>query len=197
MAARSPLRESERAIPQPQRRLPLLSRCLRRAAVAGHEEGVRHRGGDSRPVVAAQRAPRRHRLSHEGVPADGTWTSEQSLYNLAVRAVELELIPALRSLGIGLIPYSPLHAGLLIGLLETATEGGMTDDSTRQRSKRTATSWKRTKGCVRTWAQSRRRWRWPGCCVTLSSPPRSSERRRSRSSMPTSARCRCNWTPTS
>ena len=37
-------------------------------------------------------------------------TSEQSLYNLAVRAVEMELIPALRSLGIGLIPYSPLHA---------------------------------------------------------------------------------------
>jgi aryl-alcohol dehydrogenase-like predicted oxidoreductase len=31
-------------------------------------------------------------------------TSEQSLYNLAVRTVELELIPALRSLGIGLIP---------------------------------------------------------------------------------------------
>ena len=30
-------------------------------------------------------------------------TSEQSLYNLAVRTVELELIPALRSLGIGLI----------------------------------------------------------------------------------------------
>src|SRR4051812_47281346 len=34
-------------------------------------------------------------------------TSEQSLYNLAVRAVELELIPALRALSIGLIPYSP------------------------------------------------------------------------------------------
>ena len=49
--------------------------------------------------------------------------SEQSLYNLAVRAVELELIPALRCLGIGLIPYSPLHAGLLAGVLETATEG--------------------------------------------------------------------------
>src|SRR5215216_6229059 len=39
-------------------------------------------------------------------------TSEQSLYNLALRAVEMERIPALRSLGIGLIPYSPLHAGL-------------------------------------------------------------------------------------
>jgi aryl-alcohol dehydrogenase-like predicted oxidoreductase len=31
-------------------------------------------------------------------------TSEQSLYKLAVRAVEQELIPALRHLGIGLIP---------------------------------------------------------------------------------------------
>ena len=59
-------------------------------------------------------------------------TSEQSLYNLAVRAVELELIPALRSLGIGLIPYSPLHAGLLAGVLGTATEGGISDDSTQQ-----------------------------------------------------------------
>ena len=60
-------------------------------------------------------------------------TSEQSLYNLAVRTVELELIPALRSLGIGLIPYSPLHLGLLVGALETATEGRISDDSTLQR----------------------------------------------------------------
>jgi aryl-alcohol dehydrogenase-like predicted oxidoreductase len=60
-------------------------------------------------------------------------TSEQSLYNLAVRAVELELIPALRSLGIGLIPYSPLHAGLLAGVLQTASEGRSSDDSTQHR----------------------------------------------------------------
>jgi hypothetical protein len=60
-------------------------------------------------------------------------TSEQSLYNLAVRTVELELIPALRSLGIGLIPYSPLHAGLLAGVLEAVTEGGISDDSMQQR----------------------------------------------------------------
>jgi aryl-alcohol dehydrogenase-like predicted oxidoreductase len=60
-------------------------------------------------------------------------TSEQSLYNLAVRTVELVLIPALRCLGIGLIPYSRLHAGLLAGVLETATEGGIFDDSTQQR----------------------------------------------------------------
>src|SRR5580765_3592449 len=55
-------------------------------------------------------------------------TSEQSLYNLAVRAVEQELIPALRHLGIGLIPYSPLHAGLLAGALQAASEGRRSDD---------------------------------------------------------------------
>ena len=59
--------------------------------------------------------------------------SEQSLYNLAVRAVEMELIPALRHLGVGLIPYSPLHAGLLAGALEAATEGRISDDSQLQR----------------------------------------------------------------
>jgi aryl-alcohol dehydrogenase-like predicted oxidoreductase len=60
-------------------------------------------------------------------------TSEQSLYNLAVRATEMELIPALRSLGIGLIPYSPLHLGLLAGQLQAVTEGRISDDSTLQR----------------------------------------------------------------
>jgi aryl-alcohol dehydrogenase-like predicted oxidoreductase len=62
-------------------------------------------------------------------------TSEQSLYNLAVRAVEIEmeLIPALRHLGIGLIPYSPLHAGLLAGALEAVTQDRIPNDSTQQR----------------------------------------------------------------
>ena len=101
--------------------------------------------------------------------------SEQSLYNLAVRAVELELIPALRSLGIGLIPYSPLHAGLLAGALEAATEGRSSNESSSG-SRRTAISSKRMRGCAGSWARSRRTWRWPGCCGTLSSRPRSSER---------------------
>ena len=50
-------------------------------------------------------------------------TSEQCLYNLAKRNVEIELVPALRSLGIGLVAYSPLHAGLLAGALEAVTAG--------------------------------------------------------------------------
>ena len=33
------------------------------------------------------------------------------------------------SLGIGLIPYSPLHLGLLAGVLDAATEGRISDDS--------------------------------------------------------------------
>lgn len=41
--------------------------------------------------------------------------SEQSFYNLANRAVEQELIPALRYHGIGLVPWSPLARGMLVG----------------------------------------------------------------------------------
>ena len=45
----------------------------------------------------------------------------------------MELSPALRSLGIGLISYSPLHAGLLAGVLEAVAEGRISDESTLQR----------------------------------------------------------------
>ncbi len=44
--------------------------------------------------------------------------SEQSLYNLTNRMVELEVIPACAALGIGLIPWSPLAEGLLAGALD-------------------------------------------------------------------------------
>ena len=44
--------------------------------------------------------------------------SEQSLYNLNVRSVELELIPACKEYGLGLIPWSPLASGLLGGILK-------------------------------------------------------------------------------
>jgi aryl-alcohol dehydrogenase-like predicted oxidoreductase len=43
--------------------------------------------------------------------------SEQSLYNLASRTIELEVVPACRALGIGIIPWSPLSDGLLAGIL--------------------------------------------------------------------------------
>jgi aryl-alcohol dehydrogenase-like predicted oxidoreductase len=54
--------------------------------------------------------------------------SEQSLYNLNDRMVELEVIPACRHHGIGLIPYSPLAGGLLAGALEKESEGRRSSD---------------------------------------------------------------------
>lgn len=41
--------------------------------------------------------------------------SEQSKYSLNMRMIELEVIPACREYGLGLIPYSPLGGGLLAG----------------------------------------------------------------------------------
>jgi aryl-alcohol dehydrogenase-like predicted oxidoreductase len=41
--------------------------------------------------------------------------SEQSMYNLLCRYPELEVIPAARELGIGVLPYMPLAGGLLTG----------------------------------------------------------------------------------
>jgi len=47
-----------------------------------------------------------------GTPA---LVSEQSLYNLIERRAELEVLPAAREYGLGLIPWSPLAGGLLAG----------------------------------------------------------------------------------
>jgi aryl-alcohol dehydrogenase-like predicted oxidoreductase len=49
--------------------------------------------------------------------------SEQSLYNLATRWIELEVLPAARSYGVGVIPWSPLEGGLLGGVLAAEREG--------------------------------------------------------------------------
>ncbi|MBS0662915.1 MAG: aldo/keto reductase [Verrucomicrobia bacterium] len=49
--------------------------------------------------------------------------SEQSIYHLANRTLELEVIPACRHFGLGLIPWSPLGAGLLGGALAKVAAG--------------------------------------------------------------------------
>lgn len=49
--------------------------------------------------------------------------SEQSVYSLKARMIELEVIPACREYGLGLIPWSPLAGGLLAGGLQNAKEG--------------------------------------------------------------------------
>ena len=53
--------------------------------------------------------------------------SEQSLYNLNERTVELEVIPACETYGVGIIPWSPLAGGLLAGVLHPVREGRRAD----------------------------------------------------------------------
>lgn len=63
---------------------------------------------------ANEAAARRHSLG---------LVSEQSHYNLLVRTVELEVLPACREYGVGVIPWSPLSAGLLGGVLGDSERG--------------------------------------------------------------------------
>ncbi len=58
--------------------------------------------------------------------------SEQSVYNLNERTVELEVIPACRAYGLGLIPWSPLARGLLAGALEPTKVGRRADEDVRK-----------------------------------------------------------------
>ncbi|NUP40120.1 MAG: aldo/keto reductase [Streptomyces sp.] len=56
-------------------------------------------------------------------------TSEQCLYNLMERRAEMEVVPAAQSYGLGVIPWSPLHGGLLGGVLRKQAQGGASRSS--------------------------------------------------------------------
>ena len=58
--------------------------------------------------------------------------SEQSLYNLTQRTIELEVIPSCRHHGLGLIPWSPLAGGLLGGALEKYNQGRRASDNVQK-----------------------------------------------------------------
>lgn len=49
--------------------------------------------------------------------------SEQSIYNLLKREIELEVIPSAVANGMGIIPWSPLNGGLLGGVVRKQNEG--------------------------------------------------------------------------
>src|SRR3984893_12286659 len=50
--------------------------------------------------------------------------SEQSIYNLLTREIELEVLPAAIEYGVGVIPWSPLDGGLLGGVLRKERSAG-------------------------------------------------------------------------
>jgi aryl-alcohol dehydrogenase-like predicted oxidoreductase len=76
-------------------------------------------------IAQAQEAARRRHFT--GL------VSEQSLYNLIERSVELEVAPACQSYGLGLIPWSPLQGGLLAGILRKEREGRSASDNVQNK----------------------------------------------------------------
>ncbi len=95
--------------------------------------------------------------------------SEQSIYHLDNRTVELEVIPACRHYGVGLIPWSPLGGGLLGGALEKLESGRRKDEQICETGQgKTGASWSTTRRCAASLAIRQAKWRWPGCCTTRS-----------------------------
>jgi aryl-alcohol dehydrogenase-like predicted oxidoreductase len=58
--------------------------------------------------------------------------SEQCLYNLDARMVEMEVLPACKAYGLGVIPWSPLGGGLLGGALEKIRKGRRASEETKK-----------------------------------------------------------------
>jgi aryl-alcohol dehydrogenase-like predicted oxidoreductase len=59
--------------------------------------------------------------------------SEQSKYSLLSRAIELEVLPAAKHYGLGVIPWSPLEGGILGGALEKQAKGRRTGEGPQKR----------------------------------------------------------------
>ena len=116
-------------------------------------------------------------LSEAGAPRSAAPTPSipcprvQSEYSLWERNLEADVIPVLRELGIGLVPFSPLGRGFLTGAVKRAEEypendhrhgdpryqGENFDANVRPR--------RRSRTSPRARAPSPRRSRLPGCCT--------------------------------
>src|SRR5436305_3468183 len=59
--------------------------------------------------------------------------SEQCLYNLNARTVEMEVLPACEAYGLGVIPWSPLAGGMLGGALAKASGGRRASEEVQAR----------------------------------------------------------------
>jgi aryl-alcohol dehydrogenase-like predicted oxidoreductase len=81
--------------------------------------------------------------------------SEQSHYNMAVRTVELEVLPACRHYGVGVIPWSPLSGGVLGGVLGQ-------DGTARRRSPQALQHIEKLRPNLE---------RWEAMCAELGEPP--------------------------
>ena len=95
--------------------------------------------------------------------------SEQSLYNLNARTVELEVLPACQDYGVGVIPWSPLAGGLLGGVLQDRDRAGggrRGASACSRRSRRIARSSRHGRSSAPTSARRLPTSRSLGCCTT-------------------------------
>ncbi|MEW5986202.1 MAG: aldo/keto reductase [Chloroflexota bacterium] len=58
--------------------------------------------------------------------------SEQSIYSLKDRMIELEVMPACQALGLAILPWSPLAGGLLGGILAKEAQGRRASEGIRK-----------------------------------------------------------------
>jgi aryl-alcohol dehydrogenase-like predicted oxidoreductase len=80
--------------------------------------------GKVRHLGLSEAAPETIRRAHATHPV----TALQTEYSLFTRDLEDDILPVLRELGIGLVPYSPLGRGILTGAL---TPGSLAADDSR------------------------------------------------------------------
>jgi aryl-alcohol dehydrogenase-like predicted oxidoreductase len=86
--------------------------------------------GKVRHIGLSEAGPETIRRAHAVHPV----AALQTEYSLWTRDVEAEILPLLRELGIGFVPYSPLGHGLLTGQIHTVDD--FTDDDWRKTNPR-------------------------------------------------------------
>jgi aryl-alcohol dehydrogenase-like predicted oxidoreductase len=86
--------------------------------------------GKVRHIGLSEASPETIRRAHAVHPV----AALQTEYSLWTRDVEAEILPLLRELGIGFVPYSPLGHGLLTGQIRTVDD--FTDDDWRKTNPR-------------------------------------------------------------
>jgi len=86
--------------------------------------------GKIRHIGLSEAGPKTIRRAHAVHPV----TALQTEYSLWTRDVEEEILPLLRELGVGFVPYSPLGHGLLTGQIRTVAD--FADDDWRKTNPR-------------------------------------------------------------
>lgn len=96
--------------------------------------------------------------------------SEQSLYNLTARTIELEVIPVLRHFGIGLIPWSSTGMDLLGGVVRKIGEGRRATPGLQARIEALRPQLEAYEALCHDLGRPRPKWHWPGSCTISLSP---------------------------